>query len=114
MATKHFGPCMCGDTNCPSCGPLQGYGPDEPDQDQDAQDAPRPGTWRDRMLAAYGPRFRPARPPARPPVEVSHLVIRIAADVPVIDFVRGLTAAGLRLSSRPDGSLLIHKREDRR
>lgn len=22
-----FGPCMCGDTMCPSCGPAQGYDP---------------------------------------------------------------------------------------
>lgn len=23
-----FGPCMCGDTACPSCGPAQGHDPD--------------------------------------------------------------------------------------
>ncbi len=23
-----MGPCMCGDLNCPSCGPAQGYNPD--------------------------------------------------------------------------------------
>ena len=25
----NFGPCMCGDTQCPSCGPAQGYNLDE-------------------------------------------------------------------------------------
>jgi len=24
----NFGPCMCGDTQCPSCGPAQGYNPE--------------------------------------------------------------------------------------
>jgi len=24
---SRFGPCMCGDTGCPSCGPAQGYDP---------------------------------------------------------------------------------------
>ena len=25
MRIDHLGPCMCGATDCPSCGPAQGY-----------------------------------------------------------------------------------------
>ena len=25
--------CLCGATDCPTCGPLQGYGPDDEDED---------------------------------------------------------------------------------
>lgn len=32
---SRFGPCMCGATDCPSCGPAQGYSLDDEERDND-------------------------------------------------------------------------------
>jgi len=39
---SRFGPCLCGDTECPSCGPLQG-GPTLPEEWDYIEDEPGDG-----------------------------------------------------------------------
>ena len=34
---QSFGPCMCAATDCPSCGPAQGYSGNEDDDDCDCE-----------------------------------------------------------------------------
>ena len=37
VATR-IGPCLCGDPECPSCGPLQGYDGDEDQYEEPTED----------------------------------------------------------------------------
>lgn len=70
MTYRNYGPCMCGATDCPSCGPAQGYtvvkvwrngrytyiNPEDDDEVDDGDDfiEPDPPEWGD-MPASFDP-----------------------------------------------------------